>query len=371
MGISPLVLSRWGGGRPEWQRLFSLTDGATAYVSPEWVYCWLREFGDELQSRQLVFYNDEESALGTCLLTERTSYRAVLPFVRGYLNTDGENASDRVVVEHNMPLAAPREASEVWRQLSAYVRRSGMDEFVVAGATEATVDLAIRSFQGWNVQVEWRDSPFVDLEKLRREGIDHAASLSANTRSQLRRALRRYEARGVLRTEVATTTGQALEMFEQLLSLHEQRWQRRGEVGGFATTHRRAFHRSFILEAHGDGRAQLVRVMNGESVLGVLYNLVANGHVAFYQSGFQYDNDPRLKPGMVTHHLAICYYLASGYREYDFLPSGQDEGRYKLSLGNSCRRLGTITLSRPGWRSRYFGMLRMMRRSVGRAIQGP
>lgn len=351
--------------------MFCLTEGATAYVAPEWVYCWLREFGDELQSRQLVFYGEEEAALGTCLLTERTSYRALLPFVRGYLNTDGENAGDRVVVEHNMPLAAPRDIPEVWTQLAAYVRGSRMDEFVIAGATEATVELAVRSFQGWDVHVYWRDSPFVDLENLRREGIDHTTSLSANTRSQLRRALRRYEARGELRAEVASTTGQALEMFEQLLSLHEKHWQSRGEVGGFATTHRRAFHRAFISEAHGSGNAQLVRVMNGEVVLGVLYNLVANGHVGFYQSGFQYEDDPRLKPGMVTHHLAICYYLASGYREYDFLPSGQDEGRYKFSLANSCRRLGTITLSRPGWRSRYFGMLRMMRRTVGRALQGP
>jgi CelD/BcsL family acetyltransferase involved in cellulose biosynthesis len=213
----------------------------------------------------------------------------------------------------------------------------------------------------WHASVEWRVSPYVDFEGLRRDGTTYLAALSRNTREQLRRAVRHFERKGPLRIELPDSLETSLKAFVELQQLHAVYWNRRGKAGGFATPHRQSFHRRFISEGYANGRAQVLRVLCGDQLIGVLYNLAANGHVAFYQSGFKYDDDPRSRPGLVSHFLAIQHYFEAGMREYDFLPSGPGEGRYKSSLANASRRLGTLTLARPGWRREGVEALRRIK----------
>jgi CelD/BcsL family acetyltransferase involved in cellulose biosynthesis len=355
--LDPLDGSSYAG----WAELFSSSPTLTGYLSPYWVKCWIQEFGSELRTRRLEV--DEDGALvGTCLLTSRTIRGTILPLVRLYLNTDGESPADRVVVEYNQVLAKPGFEEKVCSVFADCVRSSRADELIVAGASEATVARLTSHLSDWRADVEWRDSPFVDLRGLRRAGTDHMSVLSSNTRAHVRRAIRRYEQRGPLRVDLASTTEEAAEMLEHLIDLHQKRWAAKGQSGGFASPHRRSFHRNFVRNGHPSGAAQLLRVRAGDAVIGVLYFVVANGHVAFYQSGFHYEDDPQLKPGLISHHLAINHYLSAGYDEYDFLPSGPGEGHYKKSLSNDSRRLATLVLARPGWRNRFFDALRWTRR---------
>jgi CelD/BcsL family acetyltransferase involved in cellulose biosynthesis len=213
----------------------------------------------------------------------------------------------------------------------------------------------------WSSHVDWRIAPYVDLEKLRDSGEGHLRSLSRNTREQLRRSLARYRERGELRVDVAATADEAEAMLAEMIRLHETRWKTRGSSGGFHGTLRRRFHAAFVREATAAGRVQMLRTSAGGETIGVLYNIVANGRVNFYQSGLRYEEQPHLKPGLVTHHLAIEHCLAAGMCEYDFLVSGPDDGRYKTSLARESRRLGWVQLRRPGWRRTYFDALRAVR----------
>ena len=65
-----------------------------------------------------------------------------------------------------------------------------------------------------------------------------------------------------------------------------------------------------------------------------------------YQSGFAYSEDPREKPGLVCHTLAIDHYARLGMRVYDLL--GGDD-RYKKTLAGGGEALHWATLRR--WRS--------------------
>ncbi len=201
----------------------------------------------------------------------------------------------------------------------------------------------------------------MDLARLRDSGGDHLRAVSRNTREQIRRSLTRYRERGEVTVTAAQTPDEAQAMFEEMLVLHDARWHAVGKGGGFASPLRRQFHRAFVRRGVAEGHAQLLRVAAGDRVIGVLYNLVANGKVNFYQSGLQYEDDKHLKPGLVAHHLAIEHCLALGCCEYDFLMSKPGEGRYKESLSNASRQLGWVTLYRGGWRQRYFAFARAMR----------
>jgi len=76
-------------------------------------------------------------------------------------------------------------------------------------------------------------SPHVDLDKVRAAEGDYLSLLSANTRQQVRRAIRLFESKGELILERAPTAGQALDWFERLCHLHQERWTARGKPGAY------------------------------------------------------------------------------------------------------------------------------------------
>ncbi len=366
MRVNELPASAWAV-RDEgaaWVSLYRGTPGASPFLSPLWIGTWLDTFGAMLRPA-LLLVGDGDVPFGACLLTRRVRRETLVPHVRLHINADGEPGADSVVTEHNDFLALPGREEDVAVAVARHVVASRADEVVGAGFTEAGVARLCAAFPGWPRDVTWRDSPYVDLDRLRAAGLDHLASLSRNARAQLRRSLERYRRRGPLRVQVATTATEGLSLLQELIALHEERWRQRGHRGAFATPMRRAFHEAFVREGVPAGAAQLLRVSAGEVTIGVIYSLVADRRVHFYQSGFRYEGDEAARPGIVSHHLAIMHNLAGGMAEYDFLVSGPGEGRYKRSLSDASRRLGWVTLYRPGWRTRWFDTLRTVRRWIG------
>jgi CelD/BcsL family acetyltransferase involved in cellulose biosynthesis len=332
---------------------------------------WLETYGTALRPELFAASVPGHGLIGAGLLTLRVRRQAILPHVRAHLNCDGENAGHGVVVQHNSILAVPGRDDDVVCALARLVVSRRVDELAASGFDERGINSLINAFPDWTSEVDWREAHYVDLDCLRAAGGDHAGALSRNTREQLRRSLKLYRERGELRLEPARTVDEAEAMMDELVALHESHWQSKGHSGGFASDWRRRFHKSFIRAALPHGAVQLLRVTVGSETVGVLYNLVANGKVNFYQSGLRYETDGRFKPGMVVHHLAILYCLEQGMTEYDFLVSGPGEGRYKSSLSTHCRRMGWLVLYRPGWRGRYFSLLRAVRQWIASARLRP
>jgi CelD/BcsL family acetyltransferase involved in cellulose biosynthesis len=90
--------------------------------------------------------------------------------------------------------------------------------------------------------------------------------------------------------------------------------------------------------------------------------------VSFYQSAFVYESDNRLKPGLLTHALAIQALLDGGYGRYDLLAAdGPDGSRYKASLATDKGRLAWAVLRRPSLRGAVVDTLRQARTLASRA----
>lgn len=361
LDVISLAAGSWAPAERVWQHVFERVPGASPFLSPLWTSTFVREFGATVAAELLVCFGSHDEPLGVCLLSRRTRRSTVLPFVRAFLNTDGEPAHDNLVIEHNAVLAVPGAESAVLHTLARYVQHSRVDEFVLSGVAEADVARLSDAFPRWRVDVEYRECPYVDLDKLRAAGGEHLRVLSKNSREQLKRSMTQYRARGPLVLEAARSAEEGESMFNELIALHEAHWRGRGQPGTFESERRRRFHREYVRAGVPTGAAQLFRVSVGGEPIAVLYNIVANGRVNFYQSGIRYEEDKHLKPGVVSHHLAIQHCLAEGLSEYDFLVSGPAEGRYKRSLSDSTRQLAWMQLARPGWRTAYFNSLRSAR----------
>jgi len=70
----------------------------------------------------------------------------------------------------------------------------------------------------------------------------------------------------------------------------------------------------------------LLRITAGRYLVGILLNFTHAGHVYAYQSGLNYADDNRFKPGLMSHALAAAHYREQGMHAYHFMAG---EGQYK------------------------------------------
>jgi CelD/BcsL family acetyltransferase involved in cellulose biosynthesis len=331
---------------PVWSDLESRAE-PHVYLTWDWIGCWIEEAG--LRPQVIIGrVNDSVVLLGVVAPARR---RDVLPIpVYGcHLHMTGDPRQDVITTEYNDFLVDRRYAGQIEAQAIAFLL-SGVviggkrrDELhlknVVAdfAATVATGDCVVR-------EVQRKPCWSVDLAAIRSGGRHYLDCLSANTRQQIRRSMRLYEVRGPLTARRAADAAEGLAFLDELKELHQRYWNSRGEPGGFSFPFFEAFQRRLIAGTLPHGTVEIIRVSAGSFVIGYVYNLVHRGHVYAYQSGFQYEDDPRLKPGLVSHTLCIGMHLQDGSRIYDFLAG---EHRYKANLGKPAPDMIYLVVERP------------------------
>jgi CelD/BcsL family acetyltransferase involved in cellulose biosynthesis len=77
--------------------------------------------------------------------------------------------------------------------------------------------------------------------------------------------------------------------------------------------------------------------------------------VCNYQAGLGYESDNAIKPGLVSHELAIAHALEAGATAYDFLAG---DAPYKQSLANDQATLVWLAARKPRLKYRIEEALR-------------
>lgn len=339
----------WPSLRPAWVTLLQRTGESSAFLSEEWITAWIQAFGERMSTSGFV-WRDATGPVGCALISVVSDRVGPLRISSAFLNASG---AWEVGCDHNDVLVLEAHRSEVYDGLISVLRSIGADEVRLNGVRSHLYRELSRRWPspGWTTYSS--ESPYIDLVGIRASGRPYLQHLSANTRAQIRRSIRLYEKGfGPPSVAVADGSGQASAWFEELVELHERSWQMRGHRGGFQGN-ARAFHQSLIRTvgsaSGGDGlTVDLVRVRFGEDTVGLLYNVVHQGRILFYQSGLRYDADGRLKPGLVSHALAVSHYLDRDGLEYDFLGGESEPVQYKRSLTTHQRPLHWAHLIAPG-----------------------
>lgn len=321
-------VQRLGLGWPEvrevWRTLEPACDSLSFFQSWSWAGCLAAErFANPVLLRLAGQGGDPR---GLALFNLRAG--------RLVLGDSGDPVLDTPFTEDFGPLLAAEADPAAAKALFAEAWKvPGVRRLVLRGVAPATVEAA----GGIALRRQDRPAPYVDLTLLREAGKAHLDSLSANTRQQIRRSIRSYETAGPLVFTAARTLGEAETVLAELIRLHQEDWQARGQPGAFASPFMRRFHAALLAEAFPRGEIELARVTAGPRLVGCLYNFRHRGRVYAYQSGFDRAGAaPHEKPGLTCHALAISAALARGDAAYDFL-AGED--RYKRSLANATRTL--------------------------------
>ncbi len=350
----------------QWVDLERRSDGSF-FQSWAWIGCWLRHLPSGLTPRLLTVSRRSE-VVGLGVLVARRETRHGLLRVRGlHLNETGDPRVDPLGLEYNGLLVDRRVSrADIARRCLSWLveRETGWDELNLGGLEADVAELWGNAAHDVGLTARVRGNTrcdYVDLEDLRRNGGTYLSRLSSNTRHQIRRSMRLYEAAAPLHLELAQTVEDALDMLGKLKALHQTYWTRRGHPGSFARGFFESFHHDLISKRFDAGEIQLLRISAGEKLIGCLYNFVKDGRVYAYQSGFDYDADPRLKPGLVGHCLAVRRNLAQGARTYNFMAG---DSRYKRSLGTDSHALYWLVVQRRVAHLRFENALRAFKRKL-------
>jgi len=346
-----------------WQQLERALPTVSVFQSALWTRTWVEHYGDAVSTRASLFHAGG-AVRGVALVTESQQQREGPFSIRTlHLGTAGESPADSVCVEFNGPLAAPEHRAAFSARLRERIDAiPGWDRLNLDGVPADDFELLRGADAGWESRLV--PSRYFDLAQCRASGKLVLEELPRNRRGDIRRKLKQLSDVQLDWLEGAEAS---VEAFDELVALHQGRWESVGKPGVFSQRRFCAFHRTFLTRAAGRQSAALVRVRDGKTTLGVIYGLLEPRRFLVYQCGFNRELWS-LGPGMISHALAMQAALERGYDEYDFLAGEQN---YKRHLSNAARELVWAALPRDRYVFHLMKYVRQIKRSVAAFLRKP
>lgn len=330
------------------------------FLSWHWMSCWL----EQLDSSPLICQascNDE--IVGLALLTQKTYLKyGFIPTKQLFLHKSGDESLDQVWIEYNDFLLDKTSQNEVRLAMLDFITAKIKWDELHIGASEAKV-LASCTLSGLIKNDRWVNQSYkTDLATLRTNDTEYLAQLSKNTRYQINRSLKAYEAMGPITIEFAQSTEQALLWFAECGPLHIKRWSKTRVGSGYSNPNFVSFHQTLIKDCFDDGKIHLLKISAGNNVICYLYNLLEGKDVKFYLAATDFNNtNKKLKPGLIAHYLAIKEYTKRGADTYDFMAG---ESQYKRSLSSSSSRVLVSCFQRNSLRTKIETKLRKIKQTL-------
>tara|TARA_R110001583_G_scaffold116972_2_gene267860 strand:+ start:1922 stop:3061 length:1140 start_codon:yes stop_codon:yes gene_type:complete len=168
---------------------------------------------------------------------------------------------------------------------------------------------------------------------------------SASFLKKKKRTLNRFEKISTYQQAkfiIASDEIQASELFEQLITLHQQRWENKSQPGVFSSAAFYSFHKNFIRQNINKGSVVLSAIKIDDKIISVNYAIKWQNALYFYQSGIDECYKPNLSPGLLNHLFVIQYCKEQGIQEYNLLKSSKTD--YKSQFSQQGDELINITM---------------------------
>jgi CelD/BcsL family acetyltransferase involved in cellulose biosynthesis len=249
-----------------------------------------------------------------------------------YLNETGDPKFDMTIEHNGLLVASTREEAALDALIAWFAERSAeADELHFSGSLLRVPEPLV---EGSGLGRSEIVVPSYSIELGRLSGGDGELYpvLSANSRQQLRRAIRYFERSGPLQLRKAATVAEGHAYFAAMKELHSASWQQRGKAHSLTRAFFEPFHQLLIERNFAAGGIELLRASAGDLVLGYLYDFRLGDHIYAYQSGFAYD-EGAARPGAGAHAMAIREAYRSGAAVYDFMAG---HNRLKESFSTRC-----------------------------------
>jgi CelD/BcsL family acetyltransferase involved in cellulose biosynthesis len=339
----------WDAIRQDWDSLFSACPAAATTLDFTWLRLWWLHYGatygcDRL--RIITVWRDSQLIAILPLYISCSSSRLFPLRVLRFVST-GEAECEETCPDYLGFLCVPGEEEPIALYLWGAIINESWDRLELLNLT---ADSPLLHMKGSIIQsmVDINNSGTCPVAELT-QGFDaYVARLSAKTRQHARQYLRAFARHGAL-FQLASTSDVPL-FFDDLVRLHQERWNAEGKAGVFASPRFTEFHRDLLRQWVPKGRAVVARLSHNGTAYAVLYGFVTGAKFDFYQSGIKHTNTgPFESPGTTANLLLMSHLAATrGVTHYDFL---RGSSSYKQRLATTETRLVSIRSSRPTLRA--------------------
>ncbi len=323
--------------RDEWSQLLERSETNEPTLSPLWIETWWQVFGDRnRQVAAILVYDDSrpEHLIGLApLLKRRYAYRGLVPLRRLEFLASGESEQDEIYSEYLNVIAERHQEPQVAKAVVRALVSGALgqwDELVLnlmsgrAAMTSALIH-ALTQAGLLDRVTPLSSSPFIPLPETWKA---YLGQQSSSRRYFLKRTMRDLEkwAQAPLSVHTAESPAELAEGRRILVELHGERWRDEGKHGVFSSQKFLRFHRTVMTELLKSGNLELMWLRAGSRPLAIVYNIIWNNRVYFYQSGRTIDVPKKVRPGIAIHVHAIQRALDQSRSVYDFLSGA---ARYK------------------------------------------
>ena len=336
----------------DWQALEDRLQSDHLTCSATWTRIWLKHYGG-LVPHRLAIASQQGQTVGMSLITNGVGQRDGPYSVKTlHVGTAGEPDQESVCVEYNRLLVAPEHRAEYTRLLlSRILKHESWEVFQLDGLA---ADDAREFLDGSPTSIREIPSHYCDLNLFRTAQAEPWRMFGESTRTNLRRSLRDL---GDVQLDWADTPDQALEFYEEMIIHHQARWKAVGKDGVFSSPRFKNFHHDLIEALISQGRATLVRARQGDRVLGILYLLIEDNRLLYYQSGLP-EHGSKLSLGNVTLYLTMLEGSRRGYDAFDFMAG---DAQYKRVLSTNHNTLTWLKWRRPSMKFLLLDGLRALK----------
>jgi CelD/BcsL family acetyltransferase involved in cellulose biosynthesis len=280
--------------RAEWDGLVAAASRPSPFMLHTWLEEWLRHYGEGVEARVHVAHRDGRLVGALPLVVRRRHGLRVA----GFLGGDLTNFAD-VLVAPGEPEAT---AAELMRRA-----RSGHDYAHFHGVSRDSRIAACADV----ILVERAAAPVADLRML----DEYAGRLS---HAELRKKRRRLDQRGEVAFRILRSEHEVAAAMDELVRLHELRWQGRFDGSEFATPAGRRFHRAVYPRLASEGKLWVMTLeLDGAAIAFssvILVGVRAYGHRPAHDPAYS-----RGSPGMLLAVAGLEALAASGVEKFEFM----------------------------------------------------
>lgn len=323
---------------------------------------WLKCLPSHIEIKVLTIESDDNILLMSLLGLSQKKNPYLPGFKEGFVNETGILEFDDVVIECNGFLSAATQAAETIN-ISALLKKLSLNKLSLNNVHYDDLSKFLNYAELGNARklVTRRPSYYVSLEKVRASSKGYLSLLSVNKRSQIKRAIKLFEERSEIVIQKAGDTTEALSFFKQMITLHQKEWGARGKEGAFSNNFILSVHTRLIEDSFQSDLIRIFKIYNQNGTIGIIYGFISGKDFLYYQSGFNYSDDNRIKPGLVCHTLLINYFAAEGLDSYDFLAG---DAPYKKSLSTDSYEMLNVEFYDDSLKSYLYTFAKEMKRII-------
>jgi hypothetical protein len=332
--IEPLSCSQIEPLKKQWLTL-EVDANPAFFLSWKWIGTWLKQI-KSTEKIILVKAQHQNRIVGLGIFVEQKTTRyKILNCTQWFLHRCGNEDDDQIWIENNDFLTTVENKEAVTQAIwcKIFSQHSYVDEFLIAihHSKPELFDLPTQQ-QYSSIPLYVEKGYYLSLKNI--VTIDeYLATLSKNTRKQIKRSNKLLHHQGEFHFSVAQLAKQQKQLLEQSKQWHIDKWQQTDTPSGFINPKFTEFHRNLITHQHESAKTLVASLRIDKELYGCLYCFIGDNCAYFYLSALKPITDNRVKLGLTLHELFIQWLIENepNVIKYDFLAG---EARYKKSLAS-------------------------------------